>query len=197
MISAYRPGSSPLYRIPAGVKLTVLVITALSLSLWHPPALMMLGAALLATVLLASAVGLREALGVWWRLRWLIVVLGGALWVFADPQIAILNTARVVTLLLLADVVTRTTRMEELLDVLSRVLHPLRRFGVAPDAVALALSLTIALVPIISGYAEQVRDAHRARGHRLGLRSALPLLVMTLRHADYLGDALVARGLVR
>jgi biotin transport system permease protein len=103
----------------------------------------------------------------------------------------------VVALLLLAELVTRTTRMGDLLEVFRSIARPLRRMGVDPDAVALTLSLTIAMIPVIAGFAVQVRDAQRARGVRLGPRAVLPLLVLTLKHADDVGDALAARGLAR
>lgn len=197
MISAYRPGRSLLHRLPAGAKLIGLALSALGLSLWHPSPVGMAAAAVAGTLLVWSATSLGDVLRCWWRLRWLILVLGGALWLFVGAEVALVNCGRVVTLLLLAESVTRTTRMQDLVEVLCRVLKPLRRFGVDPESVALALSLTIALVPVIEGFAGQVRDAHHARGVRIGFRSALPLLVMTLRHADDVGDALIARGIAR
>ena len=197
MISAYRAGRGPLHRLPAGAKLSALAISACALSLWHPGAMGMTLASRVATAVLCLAVGVVDAARAWWRLRWLILVLGGALWLFVGAETAAVNTARVVTLLLLAEAVTRTTRMEDLLEVLRRILGPLRRVGADPETVALGLSLTIAMVPVIESFATQVRDAHRARGVRLGLRAALPLLVMTLRHADEVGDALIARGIAR
>lgn len=197
MIAVYRPGTGFLYRLPAPVKLAGLAVIALALSLWRAPSVAMVVAAVAATVLLWSTGSLRDALRSWWQLRWLILVLGAALWVFVDVQTAIVNTLRVVTLLLLAETVSRTTRMQEVVDVLVHVLQPARRFGANPEAVALAVSLTVAMVPTIAAFAQQVGDAHAARGRRIGLRSALPLLVMTLRHADEVGDALIARGIAR
>ena len=48
---------------------------------------------------------------------------------------------------------------------------------------------------LVVGLAEQVRDAQRARGLSASPRAfAVPLVVRSLRHADALGDALVARG---
>lgn len=195
MISAYRAGDTALHRMPAAAKLFALAVSALGLSLWHPAPAWMPPASLTASAILAGAGSPAEALRAWWRLRWLILVLGGALWALVGVDTAIVNTSRVVTLLLLAEVVTRTTRMADLVEVLGRALRPFRRFGVDPDAVALALSLAIAMVPVIEGFVTAVVDAHRARGLRLGFRSALPLLVMTLRHADDVGDALQARGI--
>lgn len=198
MISLYRPGDSILHRLPAGAKLAGLVVAALAISSLHPGVLgtVMLLVATSALLLLARQ-GWRGLCAAWWGLRWLIVVLGGVLWVFVDPVTAVQNTGRVVTLILLAEVVTRTTRMQDLLDVLQWVLRPLRVVGVDPSVAALTLSLTIAMIPVLSGFVEQVRDAQRARGIRLGVRAALPLLVLTLRHADDVGDAIAARGLGR
>ena len=198
MISLYRPGDGILHRMPAGAKLAALACAALVLSLAPLGVTGTLIALGLATALYPiSALPWRFVGQAWRRLRWLVLVLGAALWFFVSPTDAVISTGRVVTLLLLADLVTRTTRMGDLLDVLRRVLTPLRRIGVDVDAVALTLSLAIAMIPVVAGFATQVRDAARARGVRLGPRAALPLLVLTLRHADDVGDALVARGISR
>lgn len=198
MISLYQPGDGLLHRLPAGAKLLGLAIIALLVSL------LPLGVAGTAVLLVAvsalyplSGLGWRLLGGAWWRMRWLILVLGAALWFFVSPEIAVQNTGRVVALILLAELVTRTTRMGDLLDVLQSVLRPLRVLGVDPATAALAISLTIAMVPVLAGFVQQVRDAQRARGVRMGPRVALPLLILTMKHADDVGDALAARGLTR
>lgn len=201
MISLYRPGDGILHRMSAGVKLALLAGFALLLSvlaLFSFGMLVALGALVVVSALyLVGGLGVRALGEAWWRLRWLILVLAGALWLFTSLEDAVVNTGRVVALLLLAELVTRTTRMGDLLDVFRDLVQPLRRFRVDPDAVALTLSLTIAMIPVIAGFAGQVRDAQRARGVRLGPRAVLPLLVLTMKHADDVGDALAARGLAR
>ncbi len=197
MISLYAPGSGILHRMPAGTKMLLLAVGALGLSLWHAGAAG--GVAVVCAVgslFPISGLPLRMLSHALWQLRWLVLVLGGALWLFSGAEVAIANTARVVSLLLLAELVTRTTRTGDMLTVLRRMLRPLRRFGVDPDAVGLALTLTIAMIPVVAGLADQVRDAQRARGVRLGPLAALPLLVLTLRQADEVGEAMVARGVV-
>lgn len=196
MISLYRPGTGILHRMPAGAKLAVLAASALVLSLLRPGIIGTLAVLVLVSSLYALGGLTLRALGeAWWRLRWLIVVLGGALWLFTSAADAVQSTGRVVALLLLAELVTRTTRMGDLLEVFRALVRPLRRFGVDPEAVALTLSLTIAMIPVIAGFATQVRDAQRARGVRLGPRAVLPLLVLTMKHADDVGDAMAARGI--
>jgi len=196
MISLYLPGGGILHRAPAAVKLAALAACAVALSVVPLGVTGTVVALIVATSLYPlGSLPRRAPVQAWWRLRWLIVVLGTALWMFVSPADAVTGTGRVVTLLLLADLVTRTTRMGDLMEVLDRMLAPLRRVGVDTRAVALVLSLTVAMIPVIAGFAAQVRDAQRARGVRLGPRAALPLLVMTMRHADDVGDALVARGI--
>ncbi len=50
-------------------------------------------------------------------------------------------------------------------------------------------------VPVIAGLRDEVVEARRARGLERSPRALLvPLVVRTVRHADHLGEALVARG---
>lgn len=197
MIQLHRPGTSILHRMPAGAKLAGLAVAALALSLF-PHDAWSIGIALSAVCALyaVARLPLRVLAGEVWRLRWLILVLGVALWIFLGPLAAWISTGRVLALVLLAGLLTITTPMGAMLGVLRRMLAPFGRFGVDVDAVSMTLSLTITMIPVVAGFAEQIRDAERARGVRLGIRGVVPLLVRTLRHADDVGDALAARGLV-
>ena len=199
MISLYRPGTGFLHRAPAGQKLAVLALSALALSfvaVTPATAVAILAVVAVVSVLfLFGGLGLRALGEPWWRLRWLIVILGAALVVFVGVPAALVNVGRLVALLLLAELLSRTTRTSDLMAVIARLLGPLRPLGVDAEAVALVLSLTITMVPVIAGFVRAVREAQDARGVRLGPRMAVPLLVRTLRHADAVGDALAARGL--
>lgn len=199
MISLYRPGSGFLHRAPAGVKLALLAVIALGLS--FVPATSGAVLPIAGVVLVVSALFLLGGFGVralgeaWWRLRWLVLILGVALVVFVSVTAAAVNTGRIVALLLLAELVTRSTSTSALMAVIRRLLLPLRPLGVNADAVALVLSLTITMAPVVGSFVSAVREAQEARGVRLGPRMAVPLLVRTLRHADAVGEALAARGL--
>ncbi|MGW9159566.1 MULTISPECIES: energy-coupling factor transporter transmembrane component T [unclassified Microbacterium] len=196
MIALYRPGSSILHRAPAGLKLAALAVGALLLSLYpHDAASIALSLLGVLAIYGLGAMPIRVPLLEVWRLRWLILVLALALVIFVSPLAAWISTGRVVAILLLASLLTLTTRMADLVAVMQRIVRPLRRFGLDPAAVALTISLTITTIPVIAGFADRVRDAARARGVRLGVRGVVPLLVLSLRHADEVGDALAARGL--
>ncbi|MGO2362398.1 MAG: energy-coupling factor transporter transmembrane protein EcfT, partial [Brachybacterium tyrofermentans] len=62
-------------------------------------------------------------------------------------------------------------------------------------AAALVLAVTLNTLPVLAGLARDVRETQRARGGGQSLRHfAMPFLVLALKHADALGDALTARG---
>ncbi|MCV0335016.1 CbiQ family ECF transporter T component [Microbacterium maritypicum] len=197
MIPLYRPGTGLIHRAPAGFKLAALAVGALVLSL-YPHDSLSIGVSLAIVVGLYGLSGLpfRVLVTEAWRLRWIVLVLAAALLIFVSPVAAWISTGRVVAVLLLASLLTLTTRMSDLLAVLHRLLRPLRSMGVDPEAVALTISLTLTTVPVIAGFAARVREAEQARDVRLGIRTVVPLLVLALRHADDVGEALAARGIV-
>lgn len=196
MIHLYRPGSSILHRAPASIKLTVLAAVALALSL-YPHDVWSAGVSVLAACGLYAVAGFgpRVVAAELWRLRWIVLVLGVALTVFVSPAAAWISVGRLIALLLLASLLTLTTRMADLLAVLGRLLRPLRRLGIDADAVAMTLGITITMIPVVAGFAHRVREAQQARGVKLGVRAVVPLMVLALRHADDVGDALAARGI--
>lgn len=188
-------GAGLLHRVPPGPKLAGLAVAALALTM-VPQGPISIAVCLVAVIALYPIAGvpLAAAGTELWRLRTVLVVLAVALAVFVSPVAAWVSTGRVAALLLLAALLTLTTRMSDLLAVLQRLLRPVRRVGIDPEAVSMAVSLTVTMVPVVAGFARRVRDAERARGVRLGVRGVVPLLVLTLRHADQVGDALAARG---
>ncbi|MEX0158253.1 MULTISPECIES: energy-coupling factor transporter transmembrane component T family protein [unclassified Microbacterium] len=197
MIQSYRPGASIVHRMSAGPKLALFAVLALVSSAYpHDGWSVTVSLVVVCTLYLLAGLPVRVLIAEMWRLRWLVLVLATALWIFVSPLTAWISTSRVASLLLLAALLTITTRMGDLLAVLHRMLRPLRRLGVDADAVAMTISLTLTMIPVVAGFAHAVREAQRARGVRLGLRTTVPLMVRTLRHADEVGDALAARGLV-
>ena len=128
-------------------------------------------------------------------LRWLVLVLGAAQLVFSGWRLAVAVVGSLVVLVAAAALLTLTTRVSELIDTFTWLVRPLRRLGVDPDRLALLAALTVRTVPVIAGIRDEVADARRARGLERSPRALLvPLVVRTVRHADHLGEALVARG---
>lgn len=194
-LGLYLPGTSVVHRARAGHKLVLmLVVGAASVfldELWQVTTALLL-------VLIGYAVAripFRTALAQLRPLVWLAglaavfhVVVSG--WERAAVVIGVLAT-----LVLLAALVTLTTRTTAMVDAIVAGCRPLRRLGVDPERVGLMLALGVRSVPVVVGLAEEVREAQLARGLTASPRAfAVPLIVRSLRHADALGEALVARG---
>lgn len=197
MIMLYRHGRSLIHRMPAGLKVLVFTLIALAIALsagsgWALPVAGVLAVCLYLLAGLGVGTLLRQILAV----RWVIVVMLLTQVLFLPVLVAVTNTGRVLVVIVLAALITLTTRIPALLDATERALAPLRRFGVNPASIGLLLALTITAIPVITGFAAAIRDAQRARGAPVRLRTfAVPLLVMSLKHSDDLADALTARGI--
>ena len=194
-LGLYLPGSSVVHRARAGHKLVVmLAVGAGSVfldELWQVTAALLMVAAGYAV----ARIPLRTALS---QLRPLVWVAGAAAvfhvlvsgWERAAVVLGVLAM-----LVLLAALVTLTTRTTAMVDAIVAACRPLRRLGVDPERVGLMLALGVRSVPVVVGLAEEVREAQLARGLSASPRAfAVPLIVRSLRHADALGEALVARG---
>ena len=194
-LGLYVPGSSLVHRVPAGVKLLLLVVCGVvSLLLrepWQVLAALVVVAALYAVAGLPPRLVARQLRPLLW-----IGVFTAAVHVVVNGwQRAVVVVGVLVLLVLLAALVTLTTRTTDLVDAVVVGCRPLRVLRVDPDRVGLLIALGIRCVPVVLGLAEEVRDAQRARGLTASPRAfAVPLLVRSLRHADALGEALTARG---
>jgi biotin transport system permease protein len=194
-LGLYRPGSSPLHRLPAGVKLGALALAGAG-SVWiDTPAQT---AAALIVVLALHPLGRIPTRAVTDMLRplmWMLAPLSVFQLLVAGAARTTVLVGVILALVLLANLATLTTRTTDLIDVVVTLCRPLRVLGVDPVRVGLLLNLAIRCVPLVIELATEVRDAQRARGLESSPRAlVVPLLVRTLRRADEIGEALVARG---
>jgi biotin transport system permease protein len=195
VIGLYRPGDSPLHRLPAGAKLLVLAVGALVLAVVRSPLAVAIGAVVVVGGYLLGNLPAAEPLRQVWPLRWVVLVLVPFQWWTGGWRPAVVVVGTMLVLVAAAGLVTLTTRTSALLDLFERLSAPLRRLGVDPSRMSLLLALTIRAVPVLVATLGEVRDARRARGLERSPRALLvPVVVRTLRHADRLGEALVARG---
>jgi biotin transport system permease protein len=195
----YRPGTSWLHRLPAGAKLLGLFALGLALALVPGRFGWLAGttALLLVVAVAASArldlpttvralrgvllVALAAAAYQWWRSGW-------------EQALGVLTTLG--ALLLAGLVVTMTTPMEAIVDVVVRGSRPLARLGVKPEWVGLAVALTLRGIPALLAVAVEARDAARARGEERNPRAVLvPTVLRAVGRARRTGEALAARGL--
>ena len=201
MLSLYRPGDGLLHRMPAGPKTLLILALVLAVSLLPPEwwaagvAAGVCAAAYAAATLRDGMLGMRELGRQVYAVRWVVLITVAGQLIFLGPEPAVANTARVTAAIVLAGLLVLTTRVTDLLDAVERGLSPLRALRLDPQRAALLLTVTLSTVPVLARLARDVREAQRARGARGGLRTfAVPFLVVALKHADELGDALTARG---
>jgi biotin transport system permease protein len=196
LTGTYQPGTSPLHRSGAGVKLLGLLVFSTVLVACKSPVTVLAGLILVAGMYGIGGFGVRTLGAQVWPLRWFVLFLLPFQWWTAGWRAAFVVVGTIVVAVGGASLVSLTTRVTDLLDVITRLLQPARAIGVDPDRVALLLALTIRAVPVIAATLHESRDARRARGLEHSTRALVtPVVVRTIRHADRVGEALAARGI--
>lgn len=195
MLGMYQPGSSVVHRMAAGAKLALMVLAGVG-SIFLAQA-WQVGLAMVVVLGLfrVAGISLLTAFKQMRPLVWIVAFVAVFHVILNGWERAFVVVGVIAALVLLASLVTLTTRTTDMVDAVVRILRPLRLVGLDPDRVGLVLALGIRSVPVVVALAEQVRDSQRARGLTASPRAfAVPLIVRSLRHADALGEALVARG---
>lgn len=195
-IGVYRPGTTVLHRLRPGAKLLGLIIFAVLLISLRGALWAAIGLAVALTLALIARAGLRDLA----RVARGFAIIAVLLFAFQTWQNGPLHAFEVVgdlfALIIAANVVTLTTSTDDMITTITWALGPLRVFGVKPERVALAFSLTLRAIPSLFGIARETRDAARARGLERNPRAyATPLVIRSVAHARNLGDALHARGI--
>ena len=135
MIGLYHPGTSLLHRSPAGAKVLVFAALTLAIALtaggvWTIPA----AGCLTVALYLLAGLGIHPLLRQLCAARWIVLVMLVTQVIFLPVLVALTNTGRVLIVIVLAALITLTTRIPALLDATERALAPFRRFGVNPAA---------------------------------------------------------------
>ncbi|RCW80777.1 energy-coupling factor transporter transmembrane component T family protein [Paracoccus lutimaris] len=198
MISLTSPVRTRAHGWPAGAKLLALCLATLVLFLIENPVLHL---AVLALVLLAyrlpGPVFFRAGMSRLWILWPFVVVV--LIWhmLTDEPVTGMVIVLRMVSVVGLANLVTMTTRLTEMTDLIHRLLAPLRRLGLRTDALELAMALVIRATPALLDKGHNLRDAWRARTHRRpSWRIVLPFTLLAIDDAEHLAEALRARGAI-
>jgi biotin transport system permease protein len=196
MRTLYVEGTGWLYRLSPRVKLIFLAV--FSIALFLTKSLVLLGMALLLAgfILSEARLGVRESLS---RLRPVLLTIG-LIAVFSFAFISALDATvalfRLSALALLATAVTASVSISQFMDEITLALRPLEKVGLANAAdVGLSVGLVVRFVPEIINRYGAIRDAHHARGIKIKAHTVIvPLIIMTLKDADAIADAIDARG---
>lgn len=195
MISLYLAERTWLHAIPAGWKLLALAFISIAVAPFD--SLPLMAGLLAATLALYASLG-RAAMAQIALLRpmWPLfaILLAFHAW-NGDIVLGLVVMARLLAMVLLANAVTMTTRMDAMMDAIEPVLSPLRLVGLAPRTVALAVAMMIRFVPLLFALWESLNESYRARtGRRGGWRLLAPFCIQTLRLSHNAAEALAARG---
>ena len=205
MLSLYLSESSWLHRVRPGIKLLVLAMASMAL-------LPSMSLVLLLTVGLLAVLGYVSLLAPG-RRRLVVLLktaglLAGLVGVFQfglvypssglvlAGELALVSALRLLALVMLADLVSVTTPITEMLAVFRRILAPLDRLGVSPDTLTLLVGLLIRATSLIHQRLQTIQDAYRVRcGGSAGIRAVAPLVRQTFEANHRLAEALEARSL--
>jgi biotin transport system permease protein len=196
MISLTSPVETAAHRWPAGLKLGLLcLMTALMFQMQSLDWLCVFLAITTLLYALPGAVffrtGVQRLIGLW-PFAALILV-----WHVAtqDAVAGALIVSRMLTAVALANLVTMTTRLTDMMGVVRWLCTPLRWFGLSTQAVEVAIALVIRFTPVLADKGRILGLAWRARStRRPGWRIMVPFAVIAIDDAEHVAEALRARG---
>ena len=198
MISLTSPVRTRAHDWPAGAKLLALCLATVGLFFVESLALQAITcAAVLLAYLLPGQVFFRAGMSRLFILWPFVAVV--LLWhLLADDfRAGAVIILRMISVVALANLVTMTTRLTEMTDLMRRLLAPLRRLGIRTDAIELAMALVVRATPALLDKGQNLRDAWRARTHRRpSWRIVLPFTLLAVDDAEHLAEALRARGAI-
>jgi len=196
MISLTSPVETRAHRWSAGLKLSLLCVT--TLGLFFTDNLIFHSLFLAGVIALYALPGKAffkcgfQHLKILWP--FIAIVAVWHLWTGEAEQGATI-IVRMISAVGLANLVTMTTRLSDMIDVVHFVTRPLQRVGLNTRALELAIALVIRMTPVLVAKGTSLSWAWRARSNRRsGWRIILPFTVLALDDADHVAEALKARG---
>jgi biotin transport system permease protein len=197
MKSLYVTGQSWLHRISPATKIGFLALFSVALFITRDYWLLGLGLIFASLVLSQVGISFREAIRRLTPVMITIVAVAIFSAVFATVDQAIVTLLRLTSLTVLAAAVTATVSIAEFIAVITKAARPLEKLGLVNAAdIGLAVGLVIRFIPEILARYQALRDAHHARGVKLRPQTVIvPLIILTLKDADAIADAIDARGI--
>lgn len=200
MLTLTSPFETRLHRLPAGLKLGLLAVFTLSIMWIRSPLVMALAfGGVIVVHLLAGPALLPHAARMIRPLAPFVVLIMvwhaiASHWHPAALHEGILISLRMLTAVAAANLVTMTTPLAAMLEVIERLCRPLAPV-LPPRRLALAFAMVLRFIPALGLRMGQLRMAWRARSHRApGWRIIVPAVLAAMDDADHAAEALRARG---
>lgn len=196
MLALTLPRRTWAHGVPAGGKLAVLAVASILIfpiqSLF---VLLLLLAGVVALHLSAGRDVLRYALGMMRPVVFFAAIIAAFHLITFDIERGAAIILRMVILVGLANFVTMTTALDEMIAVLDWLMTPLTRLGVRTGAVSLAIAMVIRFTPTLIDKGSTLIESWRARARkRPNWRVTIPLCILALDDAEHVAEALRARG---
>ncbi len=196
MISLTSPVRTRAHDWPAPAKLAALVVATVVLA-QAQSVTFHIGATLGALALYAAPgrvffIGGLRRLKVLWPFAAIVMA-----WHIAtnDVEAGAVITLRMLTAVGLANLVTMTTRLSDIMGVVRWLARPLARLGLNPRGLDIGIGLVLRMVPVLGDKAGHLTESWRTRSpRRPRWHVVLPLAVLALDDADKVSEALRARG---
>ena len=196
MISLTSPVETRAHGWPAGLKLAGLCAATVGLFAvtvvgWH--FVFLLG--VFALYALPGPAFARAGMARLWVL-WPFVVLV-LVWhlIMGDGAGGVLIVSRMITAVALANLVTMTTRLSDMMGVVRWMLTPMRLMGFRTERVELVMALVVRFTPVLAQKGAALTTAWRARSaRRPRWRILIPFAVLAIDDAEHVAEALRARG---
>ena len=177
-----------LHRVPAGWKILSLFVTLIAISIWGRS---LFGSVVVLVGFLAlfalAGFGVRVLLNQLWQMRFLLLLVVVPQLIFAGIETGIYNSVVVISSILLAGLVTLTTKTSDIVSLIERISRS--------KSFAFLIALGVNSIALVVGFSKSITEAGLARGvKRSAVGQVVTLFVVALRFADDYADALAARG---
>ncbi|MEJ5919665.1 energy-coupling factor transporter transmembrane component T family protein [Corynebacterium sp. H78] len=195
-LGLYIDGTSVFHRTDPKVKMLILSVFLIATAIWIKT--WQAGLVCVAVVLCAYAFARIPASALFRQMMGAFPILaffGLILWWRAGWETALTSFSVLLAAILAAILFTLTTRITAVMDTVEQALLPLARFGFPAETVALALALTLRLIPLQVQSIAEVLEARKARGASWSVTAfGVPVVIRSIGRAQAVGDALIARG---
>ncbi|MEX1056503.1 MAG: energy-coupling factor transporter transmembrane protein EcfT, partial [Natronospirillum sp.] len=195
MISLYLAQTSWLHRQPAGLKLFTMATVSIGLYFVGQPVWMLVALAVVLAVYGSLGLTAVKQLKLLRPLLWLFSIMFLVQWWTVGLAAGLTLVLRMSSLILLANLITLTTRMDAMMAAITPLLRPLGWVGADPRRIAFAVALLIRFVPVLMAVMHSLNEAWRARSGNLHRwRLAIPMAIQAIRLSDHVAEALASRG---
>lgn len=196
MISLTSPVETWAHRWPAGAKLGSLCLA--TVVLFSQEALAFHASVLGAVVVLYClpgtqflTSGMKRLMALW---PFVALILVWHIVVGATAE-GLTVTLRLLSAVAMANLVTMTTKLSQMIDVVRWLSTPLRRFGLRTRGLEMGIALVVRFTPTLIGKGEQLAQSWSARSHKKpSWRIVMPFTVLAIDDAENVADAIKARG---